>query len=121
VRAQVDRDLTTVDYFDRLLGLIKTWGVTTLSVVLAAGVRAPLRCAATSSGAGTRGDGNFAVILAKWRDSLVTLRAGVRRSREKLRFLASVAIFCSRERDSRAGVRCFGAEAVLPAPLARIR
>jgi hypothetical protein len=28
VRAQVDRDLTTVSWFDRLLGLIKTWGVT---------------------------------------------------------------------------------------------
>jgi hypothetical protein len=26
VRAQVDRDLTTVDYFDRLLGLIKNLG-----------------------------------------------------------------------------------------------
>jgi hypothetical protein len=26
VRAQVDRDLTTVDYFDRLLGLIKNVG-----------------------------------------------------------------------------------------------
>jgi hypothetical protein len=27
VRAQVDRDLTTVSRVDRLLGLIKTWGV----------------------------------------------------------------------------------------------
>jgi hypothetical protein len=26
VRAQVDRDLTTVDYFDQLLGLIKNLG-----------------------------------------------------------------------------------------------
>jgi hypothetical protein len=26
VRAQVDHDLTTVDYFDRLLGLIKNLG-----------------------------------------------------------------------------------------------
>jgi hypothetical protein len=26
VRAQVDRDLSTVDYFDRLLGLIKNLG-----------------------------------------------------------------------------------------------
>jgi hypothetical protein len=26
VRAQVDRDLTIVDYFDRLLGLIKNLG-----------------------------------------------------------------------------------------------
>jgi hypothetical protein len=26
VRAQIDRDLTTVDYFDRLLGLIKNLG-----------------------------------------------------------------------------------------------
>jgi hypothetical protein len=26
VRAQVDRDLTTVDYFDRLLGLIRNLG-----------------------------------------------------------------------------------------------
>jgi hypothetical protein len=64
-----------------------------LYVVLAAGARAPLRRAAPPSRAGTRGDGNFVVILVKWRDSLVTLRVGVRRSREKLRFLASVAIF----------------------------
>jgi hypothetical protein len=30
MRAQVDRDLTTVDYFDRLLGLIKNLGCHTL-------------------------------------------------------------------------------------------
>jgi hypothetical protein len=28
VTAQVDRDLTNVSCFDRLLGLIKNWGVT---------------------------------------------------------------------------------------------
>jgi hypothetical protein len=48
VMAQVDRDLTTVDYFDRLLGLIKNLGhhkslpLTALLVPLATSLRPPM-------------------------------------------------------------------------------
>jgi hypothetical protein len=63
---------------------------------------------------------NLLVITPNCRGKLVSLGRVSDGAGGKLRFSAPVAVFGSREQDSRVGVRCSGREAVLATPLARI-